>query len=42
LAKQETNMKQASSIACCQLHGDFLLGVLLDPEDGDMFLRNVG
>jgi hypothetical protein len=28
--------------ACCELRVGFLLGLLFNPEDGDMFLRNIG
>jgi hypothetical protein len=38
--QDETGNKQR--YACCLLHVAFLLGLLFNPEDGDMFLRNVG
>jgi hypothetical protein len=39
-AKQESTMKQ--SLAFCLLHGGFLLGLILYPEDGGkILLRNV-
>jgi hypothetical protein len=41
--KPPQSRQQAEQIsACCLLHAGFLLGLLLNPEDGtDMFLRNV-
>jgi hypothetical protein len=43
-ANEETEMKQVTSGSAYDLlHASFLLGFLLDPEDGDdMFLRKVG
>jgi hypothetical protein len=41
--KQETNMKQAANRPSCSLlHAGFLIGLLFNPENGYIFLRNAG
>jgi hypothetical protein len=45
LAKAISNLaggQNTSGLACCLFYAGFLLGLLINPEDGgDMFLRNV-